>query len=162
MRDTKTSLLWIINILQELNIPFQMTGGLAAKAYGATRDLLDIDIDIPEEQFEKLKIKVKEFIIFGPAHFKEKPWDLLLMTLNHQGQEIDLGGAYQTKIFDHSTGEWHKLVTDFTKSTPISIFDLTVPVIPREDLIAYKKILARPVDLTDIEDINYAHKRRHS
>ena len=162
MRDTKTSLIWITDILKELNVPYQITGGLAARAYGATRDLWDIDIDIPEDKFEIVKEKVSEFIIFGPSRIKEKSWDLLLMTLHHHGQEIDLGGAYQTKIFNQSTGKWHQLFTDFSKSVSIEILGSKVPVIPRNDLLAYKKILARPVDLVDIREIEVKNEEKRN
>ena len=121
MRNTKSSLTWITEILEDLNIPFQIAGGLAAKAYGATRDLWDIDIDIPEDKFELVRAKVSEFIIFGPSHFQDIHWDLWLMTLNHHGQKIDLSGAYQIKICDQLTGLWHKLQTDFSKAVFIEI-----------------------------------------
>ena len=154
MRDTKASLKWITTILNELNIPFQIAGGLAAIAYGATRELWDIDIDVPEEKFELIKEKVGAFVITEPTHFKDEHWDLWLMTLNHQGQEIDLSGAHQTKIFDHATQQWHLLMTDFSKSVTMKLFGIEVPVIPKEDLLAYKKILARPVDLADITELS--------
>jgi hypothetical protein len=153
MRDTRASLRWITDILQELNIPFQIAGGLAANAYGATRELADIDIDIPEDNFELIKDKVSDYIIFGPSHLKTTSWDLMLITLNHHGQEIDLSGAYHTKIFNPSSGSWHELYTDFSKSIQMELYGVKVPVIPREDLLAYKKILSRPVDIADVDEI---------
>lgn len=156
MRDTEASLRWITNILQELNIPFQIAGGLAANAYGATRELADIDIDIPEDNFELIKANVSNYITFGPSHLKTINWDLMLITLNHHGQEIDLSGAYHTKIFNPSSGRWHELCTDFSKSIQMELYGVKVPVIPREDLIAYKKILARPVDIADVDEIEKA------
>src|SRR5579872_2437385 len=106
MRDPKASLKWITDILKKLGIPFQISGGLAARAYGATRDLIDIDIDIPEDKFGVVQAKVSEFIIFGPSRLKTANWDLLLITLNHHGQEIDLSGTDTTKIFNKTTGKW--------------------------------------------------------
>lgn len=79
------ALQWITTILQKLNISFQVAGGLAASAYGAVRPLNDIDIDIPESAFELLVPHVEEFITFGPEHFKDTQWDLMLMTLDYQG-----------------------------------------------------------------------------
>ena len=51
IKDPKAALHWIVAILNRHRVPFQITGGLAAKAYGSDRDLVDIDIDIPEEAF---------------------------------------------------------------------------------------------------------------
>jgi hypothetical protein len=153
MRDIKSSLIWITELLKRLDIPFQIAGGLAAHAYGTTRELWDIDIDIPEDKFELLKPHVKPFIIYGPEVYTSKNWQLLLMTLNHHDQLIDLGGAYNTQIFNPKTNQWHKLITDFSKAIPLKILGLTLPVISRTELIAYKKILSRTVDLQDISEI---------
>lgn len=153
MRNPQASLKWIMAILQSLHIPFQVTGGLAAKMYGAQRDLLDIDIDIPEDKFTAVASCVQEFISYGPASFKTKQWNLMLMTLNHHGQEIDLGGAYHTKIYNAKLHQWQTISVDFSKTVMMPLWDLQVPVVPCQDLLAYKKILARPVDLLDIEMI---------
>ena len=153
MRDTKAALAWIIDILRSSQIPFQISGGLAAKAYGATRELADIDIDIPDDKFDLVKDRVGDYIIFGPEHLKGEQWDLLLMTLNYKGQEIDISGAYRTKIFNKESGIWYPLITDFSKVVIRDIMGLQVPVIPRDELLTYKKILARAVDIIDIKQI---------
>jgi hypothetical protein len=151
MNNTKEALTWIINLIKKYNIPFQIAGGLAVQAYGSTRKLMDIDIDIPEEDFKKIRKEIESFIIFGPEQFKDENWKIFLITLNYQGQEIDIGGAYKTKIYDKKTKCWKRIVTDYSKVEYKNIYGLILPVIGRKELIAYKKILARPVDLLDIE-----------
>ena len=42
MKDTESSFRWIINILQNNNIPFQIEGGFASRLYGSNRELADI------------------------------------------------------------------------------------------------------------------------
>ena len=142
-----------MNILVKLNIPFQIAGGLAAITYGANRPLKDIDIDIPEECFSFIQDEVKDFIMYGPAQFKDDTWDLMLMTLTYNGQLIDLSGAFNTKIFNKNTKEWQPCHVDFSKAEIQKCFDLEVPVIPKDDLLFYKKIIARPVDLIDVAQI---------
>jgi len=153
MKDTQTALRWITDILKKHHVPFQIAGGLAAIAYGSTRELEDIDIDIPEEKFSIIKDEVESFITFGPAQFKSDSWDLLLMTLNYHGQDIDLSGAHTTKIYDKQNRKWKKLITDFSKVNFINLYGVDLPVIPREELIAYKTALARPVDLLDVKQL---------
>ena len=152
-KDKKVAFTWIITILKKLNIPFFIIGGLAAIAYGATRPLEDIDFDIPEEKFSLLKMEVKDFIIYGPDQFKDESWDLLLMTLQYHDQLIDFSGAFHTKIYNKITHQWQAIPADFLTVKIKNIFGLEVPVIARDELLAYKKALARPVDLLDIEQI---------
>lgn len=152
-KSAKTAFVWIINILKKLNIPFQITGGLAAIAYGVKRPLEDIDIDISEEHFSLVKTQVKNFIVNYPERFKDESWDLLLMTLNYHGQLIDISGAFCCKIYNKKTHQWQHFPTDFSKITIKKIFDVEVPVIAQEELLYYKNIIARPVDLIDIQQI---------
>ena len=151
MNNPQKALSWITNILWKQNIPFQVAGGLAMQAYGSSRDLYDIDIDIPEQHFETLKQEVLPFITFGPDYFKNECWDLFLMTLNYHGQEIDISGTDCIKIYNKKTGAWEKVMTNFSKINHIKLYDITLPVIGREELGAYKKLLARHVDLLDVE-----------
>ena len=153
LEHTKTTLLWITDILKKHQIPFQISGGLAARAYGATRPIADIDIDIPNDKFEIVKNEVSSFITYGPAHFKSDKWDLLLMTLNYNGQEIDLSGIYQTKIFNEETDSWIELADDLSSAVICDVLGLQLPVIPKHSLISYKKILVRQEDIIDINEM---------
>lgn len=153
MKATQEAFHWIISILKKHRITFQITGGLAAKIYGSSRELADIDIDMPESEFEKILPEVKNFIIFGPARYKDENWDLWLMTLCYQGQEIDICGAYEAQIYDKNNEEWYWLETDFSVSSTKEIFGIMVPVIPKNELITYKSKLRREVDLLDLKDI---------
>lgn len=153
LKHVKTTLIWITNILKKYQIPFQITGGLAARAYGATRPIADIDIDIPNDKFEIIKNEVARFITYGPAPFKSDKWDLLLMTLNYNGQEIDLSGVNQTKIFNEETNSWVELLADLSSAVICNVLELQLPVISKHSLIAYKRILVRPEDITDINEM---------
>lgn len=156
-QKSREALIWITEILKKLDVPYQIAGGLAAIVYGATRPLEDIDIDIPEDQFEIVQNEVSDFIIYGPERFKSDTWDLMLMTLDYHGQLIDLGGAYHTKIRNKATGEWQDLIANFTAVEMKNIFGLQLPVIAYDELVAYKKALAREVDLIDIAEILKKH-----
>lgn len=154
LQNAETAFKWIIQILKKLHIPYQIAGGLAARAYGASRPLADIDIDIPEEYFASLSPKVRAHIVFGPDHYKDDFWDIYLLTLNYKGQAIDLCGIHKTKIFNKKLGKWQKITTDFSKNEKKKVLDLLVPVISRKELIAYKTVLNREVDQIDVKQIN--------
>ncbi len=156
-QESRHTLIWITDLLKRLNIPFQIAGGLAAIIYGATRPLNDIDIDIPEDQFDLVVDALKEFIIFGPQQFKDENWDLLLMTLNYQRQSIDISGAHHTKIFNQATSTWQAITTDFSNVVVKNINGLLLPVIPWKELVSYKKILGREADLLDLVELTGQH-----
>lgn len=41
------ALRWVVGLLDAHDVPFEVVGGLAARAYGATRPLADMDLYIP-------------------------------------------------------------------------------------------------------------------
>lgn len=150
---TKKALIWITDILNKHNISFQISGGFSAKIYGSPRPLNDIDIDIPEYGFEKIVDEVKEYIVFGPEHYVDEKWDLMLMTLNYFGQEIDIGGSENLKIFDEKNNKWLPFPTDFNKVVYFVVAGIKVPVIPKEDLIEYKSYLNGDHQKIDIDSV---------
>ena len=154
MKDTEKALLWIVSILNNKKIPFQISGGFAAKIYGSPRELNDIDIDILDENFPDIFEDVKQYIIYGPENYKDEKWDALLMTLNYEGQDIDITGATNGKISNKDRSAWLKYPCDFNKVTYKEVFEITVPVIQKEDLINYKRELDGEHQLIDIEAIS--------
>lgn len=147
------TLIWITNILNGKSIPFQISGGLAAKIYGSPRPLNDIDIDIPEENFINIYEDVKPYIIYGPSQYKDEKWDCYLMTLNYFGQEVDICGAYNTKITTKNNKDWIKLVTNLKNVNYQEYLEVLLPVMPKQELIDYKRQLNGGHQLVDINSI---------
>ena len=153
MKDTEKAFIWIVSMLNNKKTPFQISGGFAAKIYGSLRELNDIDIDIPDENFHDIYDEVKQYIIYGPENYKDEKRDALLMTLNYEGQDIDITGATNGKISNKDRSAWLKYPCDFNKVTYKEVFEITVPVIQKEDLINYKRELDGEHQLIDIEAI---------
>ena len=84
------ALRWIIDILESNNVPYQIEGGLAAICHGSTRELVDIDIFIPNSGFAKIAENVKEFNQFGPDYHFGTHWKLTYQILSYNGQQIEL------------------------------------------------------------------------
>ena len=151
MDKAYSALVWITAILRRYDVPFLISGGFAAKLYGSPRDLNDIDIDIPEERFKDILEEVKPYITYGPDQYKDGKWDLYLMTLNYNGQEIDIGGAMYGKVSNRERTEWISLPVDFSKAQIVNVKDLKLPVVSPERLIAYKSYLDGDHQQVDIE-----------
>ncbi len=149
--NPKKAFHWIVDILKRHDIPFEIDGGLAARAYGAERELVDIDLVIPEDRFDEIIPEVEAYIQFGPSQFVDDKWNLLLMTLDYEGQSIDIAGSEHQKYFDETKHEWISSPADFSKSERKLIFGEEVGVIPKERLIEEKRHLGREVDLIDLE-----------
>jgi len=152
------SLVWLKRILEEHEVPFQIVGGLAAKIHGGSRPVADIDLYIPKELAENILPSVSNYISKPLTHYVEYGWDLEYCQLIYQGQKIEIGLSPGTKIFNAITSEWIELVTDYSRSVVTSYEGVEVPVIPVSELIAYKSLLNREVDLIDISELT--HSRR--
>ena len=157
MRKTEEAFRWIVAILSEKRIPFQIMGGFAANAYGSTRRLADIDINVSDRALRRLLPSVKPYVVYGPRRYRDPHWDLPLMTLRHRGQLIDLCGIDSQKIFDHREKHWIPMSSVFPSSRRMRIFGVTVPVMTRSALIAYKTRLSRGVDRKDVEALRRHH-----
>ena len=153
-KNTKEAFRWIIGIIKENNIPFLISGGFAAKLYGANRPLYDIDIEVPDKYFNKLLLLVKNKVIYGPKRYLDETFDILLMTLKYQGQEIDISGCETDKLYNHETKQWEPGEIKIDNFTEKNIYGLKVPVIKKQDLLTYKSKTKRSVDLEDIKDIS--------
>ncbi len=153
MKDPQKTLNWIVDIFKKNNIPFVITGGLAAKSYGSPRELNDIDIDIHDKDLYLISEQVKPYIVFGPKKYKDERWDLLLLMLNHEGQDIDISGGDTLKICDARSGEWEVDTTDFSDVEKRDIFGIQVPVISKKRLIDYKSMLVGEHQKIDIKAI---------
>ncbi|MBU0625581.1 hypothetical protein KKF05_04525 [Patescibacteria group bacterium] len=84
MKNPEKTFGWIVGILKKYGVSFVITGGLAAKSYGSTRPINDIDIDIHDQDFDLILPDVKPYVTFGPARYLDERWDLLLMNLKYE------------------------------------------------------------------------------
>lgn len=152
MKNTEEALDWITNILEKHNIKYKISGGFAARVYGVDRELADIDIEVPDDDIKTIHSDVAQYVIFGPGRYKDNDWDLELMTLVYEGQEIDIAGI-NAKIFNKETSEWENSSGDLDTVTMKEVFGKVVPVETLDALIKYKTKLGREVDIEDVNQL---------
>ncbi|MCG8429030.1 MAG: hypothetical protein MI754_16865 [Chromatiales bacterium] len=149
----KEALQWITGLLNDRQIPFLICGGLAAIGYGSTRALNDIDLFVPDEYFDEV-VKAGEDYLSKPAkRYCEQGWDLEYVQFIYAGVKIEIGRAEGVRILDAKSREWVSLAVDFSRMQLGTVLDIEVPLMMRDDLLRYKAVLGRPVDLQDIEAI---------
>lgn len=151
--ETYLALKWITGLLNDLKIPYQIVGGLAAKCYGSGRPLRDIDLYVPAEAVSILKQEVNDYIESGPEHYKDENWDLIFMKLRYNNQQIEIGDADNTRYFNSRSGEWIKEEINFSESTRMEYNGIMLSLMPKQKLIDYKKRLNRKVDRMDIRQM---------
>lgn len=150
MRNTRAALSWIVSILKQSNMPFEIDGGLAAEMYGSKRELADIDINVSSDDFEKLAPLVQEHATFGPDWYKDDHWNLYMVTLNYAGQTIDIGALGKMKFFDKKSKEWKDFPDGLSDCRVMNYLGMDLPVINERKLMIYKDELARGVDVKDV------------
>jgi hypothetical protein len=153
MKDSAAALKWIVEELELRDIPFALVGGVAANAYGTTRPLNDIDIDVTEEFLPVLARELEPFKTFGPERSISDCFDCQLLGFSYKGQEIELSGAEKLLIKDTSSKKWVSWPTDLSKVEKRTILGLNVPVMARKQLIEYKRLAGRDTDLMDVSEL---------
>jgi len=154
MKKTKEALKWIVSLLRKNKIAFEITGGFASRIYGSKRPLADIDIEVSDKAISKIQQLTKKYIIYGPKEYKDRNFDLLLMTLSYKGQKIDICGKDSEELYDKKKGKLIKEKINLSHVKVKKVKDLFLPVVPLEDLIYYKKELGRNVDKKDVRELS--------
>lgn len=151
MRNTEAALKWIVKILKELKIPFEIDGGLAAEAYGSKRELADIDINVPGEDFDKIVPMVKEYLKFGPDWYHDDHWKIYLMTIKYGGQNIDISPLGKISFYNKKNKKWEDYPCDMSGTRIINLAGMDLPFVNEIKLMIYKDKLRRGVDRKDVQ-----------
>ncbi|MEI6731402.1 MAG: hypothetical protein WCK90_01845 [archaeon] len=153
MDKFEEALKWIVGILREKKIDFQIAGSVAAKIYGSNRKITDVDILIREEDFDRLLPSVKQYVVKGPLQSESEMLDCLFMKLVYKGATIKFGGSERTKIFDKKANRLVNFEVNLSRYVNKTIFGIVLPLMPRDELLKYKENLGRKVDKTDIDNL---------
>ena len=149
---------WIMSILENEGISYQIVGGMAAYIHGGKRPIADIDLYIRQSDADTLLNRVEPYISKPLKRYVEGAWNLEYFQLIYQQQKIEVGLSPGAKIWDKTSQQWVDQTIVFSDSVIGFYHNLEVPVMPRDTLIKYKSILGREVDLIDIAEISDCSK----
>ncbi len=145
---------WISAMLEAKKVPYQIVGGAACRIYGSARVLNDIDLYVPEILLPIVADSLGHLVTWGPSHHRDDHWDLTYLKAKYEDLKIEIAAADSTKFWSHSNNRWVAAAIDFTNCSRIKLdVDLVVSVMPCDQLISYKKLLGRSVDLADILEL---------
>lgn len=148
------ALAWLDTLLRRYDVPYQVVGGLAAQAYGATRPLVDIDLYIPFDKARPALEEMQPYIVRQPLPHRSDSWDLVYLALDYQGAYIEIGDtSTNPRFFNRIDQRWEAQQIDFASSCIVHLYGVELPVMPRSELVRYKTMLDREVDHQDIAEI---------
>lgn len=152
---TLKALHWIVGILNKHAIPYRIGGGFAAHVYGADRPVNDIDISLSGEYFPVIVSEVSQYITAGPEHYENAKWDCDSLSLEYEGQEIDITDIDTLRMSSRDQTEWFQTKDNFRKFPTIQkeIDGIEVSLIDPRDLVAYKKELADEEHEYQMDDV---------
>lgn len=151
--DHKNALEWIVNQLNAYETQYQIVGGMAARAYGAKRDLVDIDLYIDFATSHDFLKSIEAHIYWGPNEVVDGPWKIDYLKMDYEGQKIEIADIKNAAIFDHKNNVWVDQNIDLAASVKTELLGAEVSVMPKAQLIEYKSILDREVDQQDIAEM---------
>ncbi len=119
-QKTHKALKWIIGILDDNNITYQIGGGLATNLYGSVRPVNDIDISLSGKYFPVIIPLVREHTIAGPKQYLSEKWDCTTLSLNYHGQDIDITDVDTLLMRNKAETEWIKNKEIYEKHPPVT------------------------------------------
>jgi hypothetical protein len=148
---------WIISLLDHYDIAHQICGGAAARAYGATRPLVDIDFYAELQQNPHRQAflhDVQPYLIREWTPWRSDSWDILYMALNYKDMQIEIAeSSTHPRFYNRRDGRWEDQPINYAASTWMQFYGVEVALMPKNELLTYKAMLDREVDHLDIEQI---------
>lgn len=147
------TLRWIVELLNQRRIPCAFCGGLAAAGYGSKRPLNDIDLFVPNNRFVEVVELGNQYISKAAQRYCESSegWDVEYVQFKHCDVKVEVANDRDAFIYDMAEKSWVRLNIDYSNCQYQSVLGIYIPLMHRDELIAYKNKLARPVDCQDVE-----------
>jgi hypothetical protein len=117
---------------------------------------VDFDFYVPNARLADIAAAGAPHVVRAPERHRDSHWNLVFMKLVHGSREIELGGADDAQFYDTREGCGRHAGIDFGRSVDRTVLGVTVPTMPVQELIEYKRALGRDVDHADIAGIERA------
>jgi hypothetical protein len=138
----------LVGILEEAGAPYQFTGGFAGNLHGSCWPLHDLDVDVGRADLLRVAELLRPWTTVALGLYVDKEFELHLLRGEIEGVPIDVSqveGAY-ARVGKRRV----PLGTTLANRQRAPALDMEVWVQPLAELIAYKELLGRSVDLADL------------
>ena len=150
----RPALKWIVGVLNRHCVPYQVVGGLAARAHGARRPVVDVDLYVPFDRAAAALEALQPHVYWGPRHHADDRWDLTFLKADFGRQKLEIGdSSTRPRYFDAEAGRWEDQRVSYGGSVTMRVFGVEVEVMPKDELVRYKRHLGREVDIIDAEQL---------
>ena len=149
-RRITQALRWMVGIFSSVSPPYQLVGGRAARAYGATRPVHDIDVYVPGRHLASVAAAMGDHVAQSPKRHAGPQWRLIYLKARYAGWRIEVADTESTMYYDTQTQTWCPAAIDFGASETHTLFGVDAPVMPQDALATCKRRLDCPVDQTDL------------
>lgn len=139
----------LLTTCRALGLPHVATGGLAGNLHGSAWPLHDLDVDVPVAALPALAAHFADHVRFGPARYRDEEFDLDLLTLEIDGVTVDLSGAESIRLVTPD-GTVVSAPTDVKVVEYRVVAAWSVPTLPLDRLVGYKRIIGRTADVQDL------------
>jgi hypothetical protein len=137
----------LIGMLDEANTCYQFTGGFAGNLHGSSWPLHDLDLDVARADLPRLAELLRPHTTRPLGLYVDDEFELQLLRAEVAGVEVDVS---QAEAYARVGGQRLPLGTRLELRQSVVVLDIKVWVQPLHELIAYKELLGRSADLTDL------------
>ena len=107
---------------------------------------------MPGRYFSEILPEVSNYVTYGPQHYLNEKWDCDTLSLEYEGQEIDITDVDTLRMSNKERNAWLIPKELYRKFQPVhtTADDIKVTLLHPRDLVAYKKELDGDHQLVDI------------
>ena len=150
---------WLADLFRDREVRYAAAGGLAARACGATRPLVDLDFYVHGEDLDRVEADLSPYVVQPLTELANEYWDLSLIRLEYAGVPLELSVGEGARYREAKTGTWHDACPDFDDCPERELLGTQIRVMNREALLEYKRRVDRAVDRADVAMIERSATR---
>ena len=149
---------WLADLFRDQDVRYAAAGGLAARSWGATRPLVDLDCFVNGEDLGRIETDLAPYVVRPLTKLTDDHWDLSFMRLEYAGIPLELSVAEGARYREAATGEWHDACPTFSACPERELLSVKLRIMDRDDLVEYKRRVDRAVDRADVTAIERAQR----